>query len=113
MLERLQTAARAAVERVAALHIKGAPRLMVYLFIIIIFSAIGAFLAGWCFNWWTAGKADLPVMIQFLGAGSSVSFVAAVAFFGRALIDSDDDGIPDEFQPKEGDENAESKRRGR
>lgn len=111
MLERLQTAARAAVEKVAALHIKGAPRLMVYLFIIIIFAAIGAFLAGWCFNWWSAGKADLPVMIQFLGAVSSVSFVAAVAFFGRALIDENDDGIPDEFEKE--DEDEKNPRRGR
>ncbi len=78
--------------------------MMIYLFIIIIFAAIGAFLAGWSYNWWSAGKADLPVMIQFLGAVSSVSFVAAVAFFGRALIDENDDGIPDEFEKEDGDE---------
>ena len=112
MLEKMREYARAAVEKVAAFQIRGAPRLMVYLFIGVIFAAIAAFLSGWGWNWYTAGKADLPVMIQFLGAVSSVSFVAAVAFFGRALIDADDDGIPDEFQ-KEGDENAKSERRGR
>ena len=112
MLDKLTKAARAAVERVAAFQIRGAPRLLVYLFVGVILGAICAFLCGWCWNWYAAGKADLPVMIQMISAVSSASFIAAVAFFGRALIDDNNDGIPDEFQKGEGD-NEENKRRGR
>lgn len=107
-MNKLKQYVKAAISKVAAFHITGAPRFMIYLFIAVVFAAIGAFLAGWLYNWYVAGKAELPIMIQFLGAISSASFIAAVGFFGRALIDDDDNGVPDEFERE--DEDAGSKR---
>ena len=37
-------------------------------------------------------------MTIFIQTLTSVSFIAAVAFFGKALIDDDGDGVPDEFE---------------
>ena len=37
-------------------------------------------------------------MIQFITAITSVSFIAAVGFFGKAMVDKDNDGIPDEWE---------------
>ena len=56
------------------------------------------FIAAWSWQWKTTGKADLAIMIQFITAITSVSFIAAVGFFGKAMVDSDHDGIPDEFE---------------
>lgn len=62
-------------------------------------------MAAWSWQWKTTGKADLAIMIQFITAITSVSFVAAVGFFGKAMVDSNHDGIPDEFE-KEGNTNV-------
>ncbi len=98
MFEKLKSYTRKAIESVAALRIKGAPRLMIYAFLALVFVCLLAFLIGWIYNWWTSGKAELPIMIQFVGAITSATFIAAIGFFGRALIDEDDNGVPDEFE---------------
>ena len=81
------------------------PRLMVYLFLLLVIICILLFMAAWSWQWKTTGKADLAIMIQFITAITSVSFVAAVGFFGKAMVDSNHDGIPDEFE-KEGNTNV-------
>jgi hypothetical protein len=101
MIEKFRDFAQAAIEKVAAMHIRGAPRLMVYAFISLIFVCLLAFLAGWGFNWFIGGKSDLEIMIKFIGAISSVPFIAAIGFFGKALVDEDSNGVPDEFEKKE------------
>ena len=52
-------------------------------------------------TWAQKGAADLSIMIQFINSVTSVSFIAAVGFFGRAMIDSNGDGTPDEFDSKD------------
>ncbi len=78
---------------------------MVYLFLLLVIICILLFIAAWTWQWKTTGKADLAIMIQFITAITSVSFVAAVGFFGKAMVDSNHDGIPDEFE-KEGNTNV-------
>ena len=78
---------------------------MVYLFLLLVIICILLFMAAWSWQWKTTGKADLAIMIQFITAITSVSFVAAVGFFGKAMVDSNHDGIPDEFE-KEGNTNV-------
>ena len=60
--------------------------------------------------WCVTKEPPLPIMIQFIAAITSVSFVAAIAFFGKALIDEDGNGIPDEFE-KEDEGNEKGHRR--
>jgi len=103
MMNKLKEYVKAAIKKVAAFHIDGAPRLMIYAFLALVFICLLAFLIGWFYNWWTSGKAELPIMIQFVGAITSATFIAAIGFFGRALIDGDDNGIPDEFEKEEDD----------
>jgi hypothetical protein len=80
---------------------------MVYIFVSLILGCIMLFIGGWVFVWVMTKEPPLPIMIQFIAAITSVSFVAAIGFFGRALIDGDDNGIPDEFE--KGDENHEKR----
>ena len=110
MLAKIRGAFKTAVERTATFQIRGAPRLMVYIFICLILGCMLLFMGGWVFVWIMTSEPPLPVMIQFIAAITSVSFVAAIAFFGRVLIDEDDNGIPDEFE-KEDDEHEKRHRR--
>ena len=98
MLAKIRKAVKAAVEKTAAFQIRGAPRLMVYIFITLILICITLFIGGWVFVWFMTKEPPMPIMIQFIAAITSVSFVAAIGFFGKALIDEDDNGIPDEFE---------------
>ncbi len=109
MLQKLRRAARTALKKVANFKIRGAPRLMIYIFVILILFCIMLFIGGWAFVWYRTAEPPLPVMIQFIAAITSVSFVAAIGFFGRALIDGDDNGIPDEFEKE--DDNHEDRHR--
>ena len=110
MLARIRRAVRSAIEKTAAFQIRGAPRLMVYTFVILVLLCITLFIGGWVFVWFMTSEPPLPVMIQFIAAITSVSFVAAIGFFGKALVDEDDNGIPDEFE-KEDEENEKGHRR--
>ena len=101
MLAKIRKAVKSAVEKTAAFQIRGAPRLMVYTFITLILLCITLFIGGWVFVWFMTKEPPLPIMIQFIAAITSVSFVAAIGFFGKALIDEDDNGIPDEFEKEE------------
>ena len=107
MLGKIRRAVMSALKKTASFQIRGAPRLMVYIFVSLILGCIMLFIGGWVFVWVMTKEPPLPVMIQFIAAITSVSFVAAIGFFGRALIDGDDNGIPDEFE--KGDETHEKR----
>ena len=109
MMGKLRRAVRSAVRKLAAFQIRGAPRLMIYIFVMLILFCIMLFIGGWAFVWYRTAEPPLPVMIQFIAAITSVSFVAAIGFFGRALIDGDDNGIPDTFEKE--DDNHEDRHR--
>ena len=110
MLVKTRNYLRAVIEKIAAFQIRGAPRLMVYTFVILVLLCITLFIGGWVFVWFMTSEPPLPIMIQFIAAITSVSFVAAIGFFGKALVDEDDNGIPDEFE-KEDEENEKGHRR--
>lgn len=105
MLKKIQNVLVAALSKTDKLQIRGMPRLMVYLFLLLVIICMLLFMAAWSWQWNTTGKADLAIMIQFITAITSVSFIAAVGFFGKAMVDSNHDGIPDEW---EGDTNGKS-----
>lgn len=98
MLKKLQSELLLALSKTDKLKIRGLPRLMVYLFLLLIISCILLFIVAWSWDWYTTGKPNLPVMIQMVVAMTSMSFIAAVGFFGKAMVDKDGDGIPDSFE---------------
>ncbi len=51
--------------------------------------------AGWLYNWYDTGRADVPVMINFLTVLVGAQFIAAVTFVAKAFADKDGDGVPD------------------
>lgn len=105
MIEKIQNIILSALSKIDNFQIKGMPRIMVYLFLFIVLLCLTLFIAAWCVDWSSRGTANLAIMIQFVNAITSVSFIAAVGFFGRAMIDKDDNGTPDEFEKKEEERN--------
>ena len=98
MLEKIQDACIKALSKVDKLEIRGMPRVLVYLFLFIVIFFLLLFLSGWICQWHDTGNAELSILIQFVNAITSVSFIAAVGFFGRAMLDKDDNGVPDGFE---------------
>lgn len=61
------------------------------------------YLAGWGWIWAVGGRPDLPALNALLQTLTGASFIAAVGFIGKGLIDADGDGVPDQWeQEKEG-----------
>ena len=87
MLDKVQNACIKALSKVDKLEIRGMPRVMVYLFLFIVIFVLLLFLTAWIWQWHDTGKAELSILIQFVNAITSVSFIAAVGFFGRAMLD--------------------------
>lgn len=91
------------VAKTNRLKIARAPKIMVYWFLVHVLLCIVLFIAAWVYDWVQTGRGNLQAMTIFIQTLTSVSFIAAVAFFGKALIDDDGDGVPDEFEKRKDD----------
>ena len=90
------------------MQIAHAPKIMIYWFLVHVLLCIVLFIGAWIYEWVQTGRGNLQAMTIFIQTLTSVSFIAAVGFFGKALIDDDDDGVPDEFE--EGEEGKDEKK---
>lgn len=61
----------------------------------ILVSELLLFNAGWLFNWYNTGKADVSVMIEFLTVLVGAQFTTAVMLIGKGFVDKDKNGVAD------------------
>ena len=88
---------------VGRMKVRGLPRALVIILMLLIIGSIILYLSGWVWLWAFQGKVDLPAMNMLIQTLTGASFIAAVGFIGKSLIDDDGDGIPDQWeQEKEG-----------
>lgn len=87
------------------MKVRGLPRALVIVLMLLIIGSILLYWAGWIWLWAMLGRVDLPALNILLQTLTSVSFIAAVGFIGRSLVDANEDGVPDEWEKKEGEEN--------
>lgn len=73
----------------------GAPLFVVVTFAGVLVAEILLINAGWLYNWYDTGRADVPVMINFLTVLVGAQFIAAVTFVAKAFADKDGNGVPD------------------
>ena len=66
------------------------------------------YLTAWCIEWAVVGTPNLKDLLAFLHEIASASWVAVIGFICKGLVDSDNNGIPDEFEQKDGGKNAGS-----
>lgn len=88
----------AAVARTRKMQITGLSLLMVRTLILLIILAILLYMYGWLYKLMYQKIADLLAMNELLKTLTGTSFIAAIAFFGKALTDEDGDGKSDYFQ---------------
>ena len=90
---------------VGRMKVRGLPRALVIVLMLLIIGSILLYWAGWIWLWGALGRVDLPALNMLLQTLTGVSFIAAIGFIGKSLVDEDEDGVPDEWEKKEGEEN--------
>lgn len=90
---------------VGRMKVRGLPRALVIVLMLLIIGSIFLYWAGWIWLWAVLGRVDLPALNMLLQTLTGVSFIAAIGFIGKGLVDEDEDGVPDEWEKKEGEEN--------
>jgi hypothetical protein len=83
---------------------QGAMRYIMWYALLLVFCCT-IYLIGWTSDWYIYGKPNLAELRSFLHEIASSSWVAVIGFIAKALIDKDDDGIPDEFEDENKDNN--------
>ena len=64
---------------------------------LIIFSNV-LYILAWFVQWIIYGKLVLPDLLALVSLQFSPAAVAAIGFYGAALVDKDKDGDPDSFE---------------
>ena len=87
------------------MKVRGLPRALVIVLMLLIIGSVLLYLAGWVWVWAFQRRVDLPALNMLLQTLTGASFIAAVGFIGKSLIDDDGDGVPDDWEKKEREEN--------
>lgn len=80
------------------MKVRGLPRALVIVLMLLIIGSIFLYWAGWIWLWAVLGRVDLPALNMLLQTLTGVSFIAAVGFIGKSLVDDDGDGVPDDWE---------------
>ncbi len=83
---------------VGRMKVRGLPRALVIILMLLIIGSIILYLSGWVWLWISQGRVDLPALNMLIQTLTGVSFIAAIGFIGKSLVDDDGDGIPDPWQ---------------
>ena len=90
------------------MRVRGLPRALVIMIMLLIIGSILLYLAAWSWLWWVKNHVDLPALNALIQTITSMAFVAAIGFIGKSLIDADGDGVPDPWQKEVKEENETS-----
>ena len=102
-MKKVQDALLKLMGSVGRMKVKGLPRALVIVLMLLIVGSVLLYLAGWIWLWAALRRVDLPALNALLQTLTGASFIAAAGFIGKGLIDADGDGIPDQWeQEKEG-----------
>ena len=106
-MKKLQDALLKVLGAVGRMKVKGLPRALVIVLMLLIIGSVCLYLAGWVWVWASQRRVDLPALNMLIQTLTGASFIAAIGFIGKGLIDDDRDGIPDEWQKEEKDDKTD------
>lgn len=98
-----------ALDKTGKMKVRGLPRALVILLMVLILLIIALYIAGWVFVWYYSGKVEFIALNELLRTITGTAFIAAVGFLAKALIDEDENGIPD-YLEEEKDETSNTER---
>ena len=70
----------------------------IYWYALLIIFCCTVYLAGWGYEWYKNGMPNIVELRNFIHEIASAPWVAVVGFIGKALVDKNKDGVPDEFE---------------
>lgn len=103
-MKQVQKVLLQALSSVGRVKVRGLPRALVIVLMLLIIGSVVLYLAGWIWLWAALRHVDLPALNALLQTLTGASFIAAIGFIGKGLIDNDGDGIPDQWD-QEGETN--------
>ncbi len=85
-------------KNIVKMNITGLPRLflLIYAFLFVFFGAVYA--VGIILEFYKTGIVNYMAITKFIGVFFSTATVATMVIIGKALIDEDKDGIPDNWE---------------
>nr|DAM13968.1 MAG TPA: hypothetical protein [Caudoviricetes sp.] len=99
-----------ALDKTGKMKVRGLPRALVILLMVLILLVIVLYIAGWVFVWYYSGKVEFIALNELLRTITGTAFIAAVGFLAKALIDEDENGIPDYLEKEEKNETSNAER---
>ena len=106
-MKKIQDAMLKVLGSVGRMKVRGLPRALVIVLMLLIIGSVVLYLAGWIWLWAALRRVDLPALNALLQTLTGASFIAAIGFIGKGLIDADGDGIPDQWEQEKGDNTNE------
>ena len=103
-MNRIQKTLLTLLGALGRMKVRGLPRALVIILMLLIIGSVLLYVAGWIWLWAIQKKVELPALNQLIQTLTGASFIAAIGFIGKGLIDDDNNGIPDEWEKKEGEE---------
>lgn len=95
------------LDKTGKMKVRGLPLALVVILMVLILLVIVLYIVGWVFVWYYSGKVEFVALNELLRTITGTAFIAAVGFLAKALIDEDENGIPD-YLEKENEENNET-----
>lgn len=100
-MKKIQDALLNLMSSLGRMKVRGLPRALVIVLMLLIIGSIILYLSGWVWLWAFQRRVDLPALNMLLQTLTGASFIAAIGFIGKGLIDEDRNGIPDEWQKED------------
>lgn len=106
-MNRIQKTLLTLLGSLGRMKVRGLPRALVIVLMLLIIGSVVLYLAGWIWLWAAFRRVDLPALNALLQTLTGASFIAAIGFIGKGLIDADGDGVPDQWEQEKGDKTNE------
>ena len=105
MFEKIKNLIVSARNKVASMS----PKIMAVIvgYFIAVVLLILTYYAAWMYMWLWLDKIVMSDLLALIREGIGPAMVAFVTFIATSLVDKDGDGVPDKFEKKVGDKNAE------
>lgn len=105
MFEKIKNLIVSARNKVASMS----PKIMAVIvgYFIAVFLLILTYYAAWMYMWLWLDKIVMSDLLALIREVIGPAMVAFVTFIATSLVDKDGDGVPDKFEKKVGDKNAE------
>ena len=105
MLEKIKNLIVSARNKVASMS----PKIMAVIvgYFIVVVLLVLTYYAAWMYMWLWLDKIVMSDLLALIREVIGPAMVAFVTFIAASLVDKDGDGVPDKFEKKVGDKNAE------